>query len=133
MNTLIPNKDTMHFLANIQKEIVRLASETKKHYPLYPLFAFDFQAEQIEGCRILPPAAEENFLFFPVEITAGTERKLYKIIFARTADNSRSILPGLKDEIKNAFPRKERTFRTATVIQENNGWQIYNDKWTKLT
>lgn len=132
MNTLIPNKDTLNFLANIQREIVRLASEKEIYYPLYPLFAFDFQAEQIEGCRILPPAAEENFLIFPVEITAGTETKLYKIFFARTADNTKSSMPVLGDEIKNAFPRKERIFRTATVIQENNGWKIHDDRWIKI-
>ena len=56
-----------------------------------------------------------------------------EIQFARAADKESEINLKIPEGIKNAFPRRERTFRTATVIFENNGWQVYDDKWFKIS
>ncbi len=154
MNMLIPGKDTLLLLTRFQKKIImelnihlRAGGAMTGHnclaIPQYPLFAPLPENCVESGCplsqvTILEPAVQKDLLFFPVECQAKglvkTEIPFAKIScpgavldFAGLESFLRNA--SLDEEIKKAFPKRERSIKTASVIFENNGWKIYDEKW----
>lgn len=134
MNAIIPHKDTLFFLAGIQRNIISILNREANVFPLYPLFAMTDQdiPGGMTGCTIGLPETEWNKAYFPVEIEYADHCLKLSIFFARTVDGKEMPEFDLPQEIKNAFPKKERIFRTANAIFENNTWQIYDDRWIKI-
>lgn len=134
MNAIIPHKDTLFFLANLQRKILELTKNKSELLPLYPLFAFLNHEPDgtITEFTIELPATSGNFICLPVIIATEKEKITAEIKIARTMLSKNPELPELPEEIKNAFPKRERIFRTASVVIENNGWQVFDDKWHKL-
>lgn len=138
MNAIIPHKDTLFFLTDIQRKIISSNGAEVLLFPIYPLFAFkegtdEFQSGIPTDMKIECPRVKDRTLVFPVRIEGREGSMELEIQFARAADKESEINLKIPEEIKNAFPRRERTFRTATVIFENNGWQVYDDKWFKIS
>lgn len=142
MNALIPNKDTVHLLSELQKKIIngfntQTTSEESFLFPQYPLAAFfdeiNDSSFKAESCTIFFPETENEFLYFPVEVCCPDSTMNLKIIFARTAERKPAEILSIDEEIKKAFPIRERSFKTAAVILENNSWQIFDEKWHKTT
>lgn len=138
MNAIIPHKDTLFFLTDIQRKLISLNGATVLLYPVYPLFAFkegkdEFTAGIPTDMKIECPRVKNSILVFPVKIESREGSMELEIQFAGALGKEPEINLKIPEEIKNAFPRRERTFRTATVNFENNGWQVYDDKWFKIT
>lgn len=137
MNAIIPHKDTLFFLADIQRKIISTGAKNSFLYPHYPLFAFfadgteNIRLENIRSMTISCPCAKGNFLVFPIHIELEDGSVETEIKFARTKNGEPEPAVEIPPEIKNAFPKRERTFRSATVIMENNGWQVFDDRWHK--
>lgn len=154
MNMLIPGKDTILLLARFQKKIIRelnlyldsgnaMADKNCFAIPQYPLFAPLPEDCGETGCNIaevtiMGPAVQQDILFFPVECQIEGLVKT-EIPFARIScpdiiqddlDMEKIFRDGsLGEEIKKAFPKRERSFKTASVIFENNGWNVFEEKW----
>ncbi|MDO4506119.1 MAG: hypothetical protein Q4B64_04155 [Spirochaetales bacterium] len=134
MKAIVPHKDTLFFLAGVQRKLISMLAKEKNVYPQYPLYAFteDEIPSGVMSLTIGCPGTENELAVFPLLIEGEGFIINLKIPFARTAD--RTDMPELKmsEEIKNAFPRKERIFRTATVIRTENSWQLFDDRWNKI-
>ncbi|MEE1182364.1 MAG: hypothetical protein UHY90_08945 [Treponema sp.] len=134
MKALIPHKDTLFFLADMQKHLISFLQGKVFLYPLFPLFAFSEKEIPLgmTSCTIEVPVRQKEFLFFPVKVEYESSVLNLQIKFARTADNDPVPDFSLSEEIKNAFPKRERIFRIADIVYENNTWQVFNDKWCKV-
>lgn len=134
MNAIVPHKDTLFFLAGMQRKIISILGKESQVYPQYPLFAFTEEAipTGIISLIIECPTAENDFAVFPLKVESREGSLNLSIPFAKTSDGSDFAELDLSEEIKNAFPRKERIFRTATALMAENSWQLFDDKWNKI-
>ena len=124
MKALIPNKDTLFFLSKLQKEILK---KTRCN-PIYPLYCFQNEIpETISSFTILSPAAEDNQLYFPIEINSIQ----FKIPFGVIKDFSRNV-KDILNEYADQFPRRERVFKISDASITSDAWEINNEKWVKI-
>ena len=145
MKTLIPHKDALASLTNAARTFISSYNKsisanggdrTKFAIPAFPLWAFaqDFP-EKIIRISIQGPRLEEKAFYFPLYIQTDMKVIEQKIIFARIPDARPEEVP-LEQALKTMpeiFPLGQRVFRTADVLLERNGWQVYNERWFKLT
>ena len=134
MKAIVAHQDTLFFLAGIQKKIISLLEKETLVYPQYPLYAFTEETipRKIISCTIGFPKAERELAVFPLILEGNGTKLNLAIPFARTAGKTDMPTFMLPEEIKNAFPKKERIFRTATAIIKENSWQLFDDKWIKI-
>lgn len=130
-------------LAKCAKDCIRAFNEenTTVFFPKFPLWAFlqDSEEEKLEVKEITiqkPEFNSQNF-FFPLEIQTGKKYIKVKIIFAeRSQENSAEGLSFIKAlqaaEEADIFPLKQKALQTAEVLLENNGWQVFDEKWIKI-
>lgn len=135
MKALIPNKDSLFELIQIQKKILQQLQNNCPDAvisPVYPLYAFSEKIEhEIKSVKIekIVYGRECNTFSFAVKIQYEEKIQNLKIDFGKTVTgkiNEKSIL-----DID--FPEMNlKIFRLATVIFENNSWQVFDEKWIKL-
>ncbi|MBQ0039849.1 MAG: hypothetical protein KBS64_05440 [Treponema sp.] len=135
MKAFIPNKDTLFFLADIQKKILGDNSSLASLYPAYPCYAFfeDLPQAELLSAALALPCTSGDEIIIPLELTFKDNHiEHLKITIGKITGPKELKELCISEEIKKAFPRKERIFRMATVIQENNGWKIHDDRWIKI-
>jgi len=94
--------------------------------PQLPLWVFlNGEYEKTESFQIGAPEECHGELVFPVEVNGMKER----IVFGKKGKDSKK--PDL-EKFGSDFPKKQRVFRTGTVITESNGWKLFDEKWVKL-
>lgn len=141
MNVLIPNKDTLVFLANVQRKILESYNSRfapgSLAVPQFPLWAFfDFPSpKKCASCSLLFPCLDADEFFFPAELSFFSGGRIVtaclKIVFAAVR-NSPAAAGCFSDEsVQELFPRNERVFRTGEASVENNGWQLFSSVWHK--
>lgn len=124
MKALIPNKDTLFFLSKLQKEILK---KTRCN-PIYPLYCFQNEfPETISSFTILSPVAEDNQLYFPIEINSIQ----FKIPFGVIKEFSMNV-KDILNEYADQFPRRERVFKISDASITSDAWEINNEKWVKI-
>ena len=95
---------------------------------MYPLYCFQNEfPETISSFTILSPAAEDNQLYFPIEINSIQ----FKIPFGVIKDFSRNV-KDILNEYADQFPRRERVFKISDASITNDAWEINNEKWVKI-
>ncbi len=147
MKVLIPHKDALFTLAKEAKYYLNLFNkENKKNFffPQFPLWAPLPENEGLEngkiyGMTIFSPIFTELDFYFPIELGLNEKKIAARITFAKknasafTNQENLSFekVRDLAKEDKN-FPLKQKSFRLATALFEDNGWQTIDEKWVKV-
>lgn len=161
MYALIPNKDTLVFLAKVQKKILESYNSrfapVSLAVPQFPLWAFfssvhflpsceeqkfcaagsQLSLGKYRSCILSFPCLEQAEFFFPVELSCffrgDVKSAQLKIIFGTVRNEAQADMSVLADEsVKSLFPRSERVFRTGEAAVENNGWQLFSSVWHRV-
>lgn len=142
MKAFIPHKDTLLQLARAQREYIDAFNARPATgvflYPRYPLWAFAEELpEEILGCAIRAPLPCDGGASFPVELESAEGKTMLRIVFA-TAGDSPSPATGVSCPAAAApavrcvqFPLRPRVFRTGTALLQDNGWQLFDERWHK--
>lgn len=142
MKVFVPHKDTLLQLAKAQRAYIDAYNSQAEAggflLPRYPLWAFAEELpEAVTGCTIHAPQADGSSAVFPVELEAAGSSMQLHIVFAELEGGSSGCcgLPGMQDfpagGAGNQFPLRPRTFRTGTVVLQDNGWQLFDERWHK--
>ena len=102
MKAIVAHKDTLFFLAGIQKKIISLLEKETLVYPQYPLYAFTEETipRKIISCTIGFPKAERELAVFPLILEGNGTKLNLAIPFARTAGKTDMPTFMLPEEIK---------------------------------
>lgn len=133
---LIPHKDTLLILSQLQKQIIATANNGSSLFvPLFPLWAFITNDHpsftNCSSCTINPPQADDHDLFFPVTLSHDGNTMVLRINFATTDDVIKKTPDFSAIEKSGAVPLTMRIFRLAAVTISNNGWTISKERWVK--
>lgn len=135
MEALIPNKDSLFELIQLQKKILQRIQKKNPEAvisPLFPLYAFSEKIERdILSVKIekIDFCTKDNVFSFSTKIEHEDCSQILKIDFGKTV--SGKINESSISEI-DFFEMNLKIFRLATVIFENNTWQVLDEKWIKL-
>jgi len=156
MFALIPHKDTLFLLAQLQKKIISSynmkytsvnnndESSVFPNYPLWCFFSKTFQPDffkDLSSCKIEAPVHNNKELYFPLVFCFKDDTKKLegKIIFATFNAKKNPVhtskISLCKQDIQlysEKFPINTRIFRFAEVVTENNGYKVFNDRWIKI-
>ncbi len=135
MEALIPNKDSLFDLLQIQKKILQQLQNINSDAiisPVYPLYAF---AEKIEGDILkviiekIDFNSESKHLSFSLTVEYKDKKEKLKIDFGKIVSENINEF-SVNDIQFSAINLK--ILRLATVTFENNSWQVFDEKWIKL-
>lgn len=135
MEALIPNKDSLFDLLQIQKKILQQLQNKNPAAiisPVYPLYAF---AEKIERDILkviiekIDFNSESKHLSFSLKVEYKDKIEKLKIDFGKIV--SGNINEFSVNDIQFSVINL-KILRLATVTFENNSWQVFDEKWIKL-
>lgn len=140
MYALVPHKDTLFFLYQVQKEVISLynhkyASDTDFIYPSFPLWAFcdkDIFTDKINQCSIDGIDIDKDKAFFTVKLQSGQKDYILKIVFAAGQSDIKPQIKDLDFSARQNFPLYQRVFRKGEVLHKDNVFKLYDDKWIKV-
>lgn len=124
MKAIVPNKDTIFLLNNMQREICR----RNGLIPQFPLWVIaDEIPEHFSSIIIKSPERDEESVYFPVQVNTDI---MYRIHFASYTNNKEISCDLTVGE--GVFPKSERVFRTGNFLAEENSWKLTNAEWHKI-
>ncbi|MGN0729236.1 hypothetical protein [Treponema sp.] len=142
---LVPGKDALLFLVRMQKKSLSVFnSRFSPEYlasPVFPLWAFsDFPfPENFESFDFMIPVFTEGRFVFPAEIkfcSSGRQEIMHiEFEFGKVLGEKKE-LPDFqfdKNEFEVFFPHRIKSFKTGTVLAQNNCWQLFDEKWCKAS
>lgn len=156
MQALIPQKDTLFLLSQLQKGFLSknnslFLSHNKQNsfFPQYPLWCFFdssitrqfFEKHEVLSCSIEFPECYDEDLFFPLTLTccenSASDKRIVlngRIVFAKRELTDEEKIPSVDFsyfEKESVFPLKQRIFRIAEVDFSSNSWKIESECWEK--
>ncbi len=144
IQALVPHRDTILKLARLSKQIITdfntVHLQEYAAFPRFPLWAFsqDFP-DKVDGACILSPRFEGTEFYFPLQIRTGESDCIYRIVFASLVDKNldekgaKKMDPGFPTRILENFPIKMSCYKTGNVVEENNGFCLFDERWFKIT
>lgn len=143
MQAFMPQKDTALDLATAARSFIsayNAAPQSKGQalFPHFPLYAFADELPEggFSSCTISAPQQDGTNFFFPVRLACGKGGTSFdlRIVFAqldRTGPAASQDLPQFHGSEK--FPLHPRVFRTGRVEFKGDSWEVWDERWQKVT
>ncbi len=134
--TLIPHPDVVLKLIEISKKIItQTNSQNGKTIlaPNFPLWSFsDDFSKKISDVKIHFPKTVGDDFFYPLIYLLEDMPMESKIVFAKKIVPEDFALDFSRMQLDMNFPMELKIFKTGKVFIQNNGYEVFDEKWTKL-